>query len=318
VTAAASRTVRSWGLAGAILIGLAALPFLGDSYMQQVGYRVLQLAALATAWNLLAGYVGLVSLGAASFVGVGAYALSFIGNQTGAPLWALLPVGGVVAAALAAAASIPLFRLRGLYFSVGTLAMAEALRILMLNLPTFGGASGIVLQAEAPSAAGLYWLELGVTVICVASVWLVLAHPASLALRAVRDDEDVARQMGVNVFGAKFVAFVAAAFLMGLIGALQALKLGAIEPTGAFSSNWTIETVAVVIIGGVGTRAGPLVGAVFYVSLAELLRGLPEIHAAMTGVVLLAVIRFAPRGLWGLATEALTGRATPAQAIVDA
>jgi branched-chain amino acid transport system permease protein len=102
---------------------------------------------------------------------------------------------------------------------------------------------------------------------------------------------------------------------MGLVGALQAMKLGSIEPTGAFSSNWTIETVAVVIIGGVGTRAGPLIGAVFYVVLAELLRGLPEIHAAVTGVILLVVIRFAPRGLWGLLTEIWAARQMPGEAL---
>lgn len=308
----------TWGLAAAALLGLALLPFAGDAYAQQVGYRVLQLAALASAWNLLAGYGGLVSLGTASFVGIGAYALSYMGNRTGAPIWLLLPLSGLIAAGFAAAVSPALFRLRGLYFAVGTLALAEALRILMLNLPTFGGASGIILTAGTLSTRSLYWLELGIALICVVSIWTGLARPGSLALRAVRDDEDVAREMGVNVFAAKFLAFVGAAFLLGLIGAAQALKLGAIEPTGGFSSSWTIETVAAVIIGGAGTRMGPLIGAVFYVVLAELLRGLPEVHAAVTGVILLVVIRFAPRGLWGLASEAWAARGAPAGAVADA
>jgi branched-chain amino acid transport system permease protein len=304
-----------WGLTVVLVLALVALPYAGDAYADQVGYRMLQLAALASAWNLLAGYTGLVSLGTACFVGTGAYALSFVEARTGAPIWVLAPVAGLVAASLAAVASIGLFRLRGLYFAVGTLALAEAARILMLNLPTFGGASGMVLRGETQSTQNLYWLELIVAALSAASIFLVVARSPSLTLRAVRDDEDVARQMGVNVFAAKFWAFVGAAFLMGLVGALQALKLGAVEPTGAFGSNWTIETVAAVIIGGVGTRGGPLVGAVFFVGLAELLRGLPEIHGVVTGVIVLLVVRFAPRGLWGSLVERWRARRLAAEPV---
>jgi branched-chain amino acid transport system permease protein len=281
----------------------AAVPYLFGPYEQQVGYRMLQLAALGSAWNLLAGYGGLVSLGSAAFLGIGAYTATELGNHAGLPLPVLLLAGSGAAAVFAALVSPAMFRLRGLYFTIGTLALAEALRILMVNLPTFGGASGIVLRASTPPMYELYWWALGIAALAVAVVAAVLASPLSLSLRAVRDDEDVARQMGVVTFRTKLWAFGVSAALIGLVGGLQAVKLGAIEPYGAFGLSWTVDIVAVAIIGGLGTKAGPWVGAVFTVLLAEWLADYPEVHLAITGVVLLVVIRFAPLGIWGTATE---------------
>jgi branched-chain amino acid transport system permease protein len=290
---------------------LAAVPYLFGTYWQQLGFRALQLVTLAVAWNLLAGYAGQVSLGTGAFVGLGAYACALLGNATGAPLPLLLLAGGGVAALFAIGVSPGLFRLRGLYFTIGSLALAEALRILMVNLSTFGGASGILLQGSALSFHALYWIALLVALAAGGSCIALLHLPASLALRAVRDDEDVARQMGVRSFRVKLGVFALAAFLTGVAGALQALKLGAIEPYGAFGMAWTIDTVAVVIIGGIGTRVGPLLGTIVYVALGELLRDLPELHNAIGGLFLLLVIRLAPRGLWGLILQRRLPRLAP-------
>jgi branched-chain amino acid transport system permease protein len=293
----------------AVLVLLAALPYVFGTYWQQLGYRVLQLLTLALAWNLLAGYAGQVSLGTGAFVGLGAYACALLGNATGAPLPLLLLASGAVAALFAVVVSPGLFRLRGLYFTIGSLALAEALRILMVNLSVFGGASGIVLQVSTPPYHALYWLALLVALLAGGSVVAVLSSPASLALRAVRDDEDVARQMGVRSFRVKLATFALAAFFTGVAGGLQALKLGAIEPYGAFGMAWTIDTVAVVIIGGIATRGGPVLGTLIYVALGELLRDLPELHNAIGGLFLLLVIRLAPQGLWGALSARLAGRA---------
>ena len=284
----------------AALAALVAVPYVFGPYWQQLGFRALQLLTLAVAWNLLAGYTGQVSLGTGAFVGLGAYAFALLGNASGAPSWLLLPAAGLVAALFAVAVSPGLFRLRGLYFTIGSLALAEALRILMVNLSIFGGASGIVLKASTPPFHMLYWLALLVALLACGIIVAVLHSSASLSLRAVRDDEDVARQMGVRSFHVKLAAFALAAFLSGVAGGLQALKLGAIEPYGAFGMAWTIDTVAVVIIGGIATRGGPLLGTLVYVALGELLRDLPELHNAIAGLFLLLVIRLAPQGLWGL------------------
>jgi branched-chain amino acid transport system permease protein len=284
-------------LLGAVLY---CLPYAFGPYWQQLGFRALQLLTLAIAWNVLAGYCGQVSLGTGAFVGLGAYAFALSGNQLASMLALQLLIAGVIAGTFAALASVALFRLRGLYFTIGTLALAEALRILMVNLPFFGGASGIVLQGATPAFHQLYWLALLIAALAVVlSEWL-LRSPLSLSLRAVRDDEDVALQMGVRSFRVKLGAFVFAAFLMGVTGGLQALKLGVIEPYGAFGMSWTIDTVAVVIIGGLGTRIGPLLGTLVYVALGQALRNLPELHGAVAGLFLLLAIRFAPRGLWSL------------------
>lgn len=285
----------------AAVVALFLLPYAAGAYAQQVGYKVLQYAALASAWNLLAGYGGMVSLGTAAFVGIGAYTVADLGDRSGLPFMVLLPLAGIAAAVFAVVVSPALFRLRGLYFTIGTLALAEALRILMVNVSLFGGATGIVLQTQTPPTYVLYWLALAVAVVSTLAVAGVLASPASLSLRAVRDDEDVAKEMGVVTFRTKLWAFALAAFLMGLVGGVQALNLGAVEPYGSFGMTWTIDTVAVAIIGGLATRAGPWAGALFIVVLGELLRDYPEAHIAITGLVLLLVIRFARRGLWGSA-----------------
>lgn len=282
-----------------VLLLLGALPYLVGPYGQQVGYRAMQLGAMAVAWNLLAGYGGLVSLGSAAFVGSGAYAATEIGNQASVPVPLLLVLGAAMAALLALVISPAMFRLRGLYFTVGTLALAAALQILVINLKTLGGASGRIVKTPAPADYVLYWYALGVGLLATAVVATLLALPTSLSLRAVRDDEDVARDMGVRTFRTKLWAFMLSSALMGMVGALQAIKLGAIEPYGAFGLNWTIDIVSAAVIGGLGTKAGPWVGAVFYVLLAERLRDYPEWHVAITGALVLLVIRFAPWGIWG-------------------
>jgi branched-chain amino acid transport system permease protein len=298
----AHRRTQTMVAVGAAVVAVAAmflLPYVAGTYFQQVGYLVTQYAALATAWNLLAGYGGLISLGTGAFVGIGAYTMAELGNHTGLPLLILLPLAGAAAALFAVLVSPAMFRLRGLYFAIGTLALAEALRILMINVNTFGGANGIFLKSSAPPTYALYWLALGLAVLATLAVVAVLAGPLSLSLRAVRDDEDVAKEMGLVTYRTKLWAFALSAFIIGLVGGVQAVNLGAVEPYGAFGLSWTIDTVAVAIIGGLATRIGPWVGALFIVVLGQLLQDYPEVHVAITGVVLLLVIRLARRGLWG-------------------
>jgi len=295
------RAVRvTWAgalLAGALLLALA--PSFTSDYTQQVCFRVLEYAALGQAWNLLAGYGGLVSLGSAAFIGIGAYTTAELTNHS-LPLVPGMLVSGAFAATFATVVSPALFRLRGLYFTIGTLALAEALRLFMVNYNGLGGNIGIFLQSAAPTTAGLYWLALGVAAAATGLVALILRTRLAISLRAVRDDEDVARQMGLVSFRTKLFAFTLAAFLMGVVGGLQAGKLSQIEPYGSFGLQWTIDIVTVALIGGLGTLGGPLIGAVFTVALAEWLNAYPSLHLAITGAIVIVVVRFAPGGLWGL------------------
>lgn len=277
----------------------AAAPALSD-YALEIGFRLLLLITLAEAWNLLAGYGGLVSLGTASFVGVGAYTLTALVNLAGLPLALAIPGGGLAGALLALVVSRAVFRLRGLYFTVGTLALAEALRIFMVNYGGFGGASGLFLDQDPPGLRDMYWIALAVLAVTTVVMTVATRSRFSILLRTVRDDEDAAAQIGVRAFRIKLIAFVLASFLMGMAGALQGLKVGTVEPYGMFGVQWTVNVLSIVIIGGQGLRAGPVVGAVFVVGLSELLADYPALHLAITGVILIAVIRFAPLGLVGL------------------
>jgi branched-chain amino acid transport system permease protein len=297
-------------LAFAVLAGAA--PLLSD-YALEIGFRILLLVTLAEAWNLLAGYGGLVSLGTASFFGIGAYALTGLMNKYGTPLALALPLAGACAALLALVVSSAVFRLRGLYFTVGTLALAEATRLFMINYNGFGGATGLFLSQDPPGLRTLYLIALALLAFTTVLMTLATRSRFSILLRAVRDDEDAAAQIGVRPFRIKLIVFVVASFLMGMAGALQGLKLGAIEPYGMFGIQWTVNVLSIVIIGGQGLRAGPLVGATFVVALGELLADYPAAHLALTGVILIVVIRFAPQGLVGLALRkfgAAAGRAT--------
>ncbi len=293
------------GLPGLLLLPLAFVvlaamaPMLSD-YALEIGFRILLLVTLAEAWNLLAGYGGLVSLGTASFFGIGAYALTGLLNKTGTPLGLALPLAGVCSALLALVVSRAVFRLRGLYFTVGTLALAEATRLFMVNFNGFGGATGLFLAQDPPDLRVLYLIATALLALTTVVMTLATQSRFSILLRAVRDDEDAAAQIGVRPFRIKLIVFVLTSFLIGVAGGLQGLKLGAIEPYGMFGIQWTVNVLSIVIIGGQGQRAGPVVGAIFVVALGELLADYPAMHLALTGAILITVVRFAPKGLVGL------------------
>lgn len=302
-----------WQLGLTILVGLiaAAAPLFMSRYTTVVFYEVFQLLALAQAWNLLAGYGGLVSLAPAASVGLGGYAAAVLGIHVGLPMPLLILAGGILAAVFAAVVSVPMFRFRGLYFTIATLVLAEALRLFMINWGVLGGAKGLFLPQYAPTERTLYWYVLGLAIATSLIVVMVLRRRVGLSLRALRDDEDTAQEMGVSTFRTKLWVFVLTSFFMGLLGAIQMIKLGVIEPYGAFSLNWTINVVTTAIVGGVGTIIGPMIGAGFTTWLGEALSSYPELHVAITGVIVIVIIRFAPGGIWGLLAAAwrmLAGR----------
>ncbi|HUZ25088.1 MAG TPA: ATP-binding cassette domain-containing protein [Streptosporangiaceae bacterium] len=286
-------------LATVVVVILATVPGLTSQYGLLVAFEIAQLAALAQAWSLMAGYGGVVSLAVAAFVGVGSYATAKLSVSAGLGLIPSILAGGLFAVVFALAVSVPMFRFRGLYFTIGSLVLAEALGIFMSNYNGFGGNQGITLTDTAPSAQTVYLLSLALMVgITLTVAWLVRSR-LGLGLRAIRDDEDVAERVGVRTFRTKLTAFVIAAFVMGVVGGIQAQRTGYVEPSGSFALDWTIEAVNAAIIGGVGTIIGPLLGSGISVMLSERLANYPEIHLTILGVLLIAIIRLAPDGLWG-------------------
>jgi len=292
----------------AVVAILGALPGLTTQYGLLVAFEMAQLAALAQAWNLMAGYGGMVSLAVAAFVGAGSYGTAKLSESAGLGVLPSILAGGVVAALFALAVSVPMFRFRALYFTVASLVLAQALATFMSNYNGLGGNQGVFLAGSAPSQEEIWFLSAGVAVAATLAVaWLVRSR-LGLGLKAIRDDEDVAERVGVIAFRTKLAAFTVAAFVMGIVGGIQAEHTGYVEPSGAFALDWTIETVNAAIIGGVGTIAGPLVGSVISVELSQWLANYPEIHLTILGILLIVIIRLAPTGLWGLARR-LAGHA---------
>ena len=302
------------GVLLAVFVLLWFAPEFAGDYALQIGFRVLIYLTLVEGWNLMAGSAGLVSLGTSCFVGLGAYVAFALLNGFEAPLPLVLAGCALAGAALAALVSPALFRLRGLYFTVGTLALAELLRLTMINVSAFGGATGIVLQKDPPPLPTLFHYSLCVALIASLAIMLCARTRVSVILRAVRDDEDAAAQMGVRPYRAKLGAFVLASALAAIAGAVQAVKLGAIEPYGTFGLQWSIDVFAMAVIGGVGMRLGPVVGALIVIGLGEALADYPEAHVAIAGIILIVLIRFAPKGVVGFGANiaSLAKRPRPA------
>lgn len=289
-----------WGASITAGVGLIALPLGASRYLLFLLYLILLNIALAQSWNLVGGYTGLISLGHAAFFGLGAYTAAILIRRLGVPFLPSAIAGGLVAAAFSVIISVPTFRFRGIYFAIGTLILAEALRIWMINWELTGGAQGIILPpASAPSLTEFYYIMLMIAAGSSALLAVILRTKLGIGLRAIRDNEDVAQNMGVNTFRTKLYAFLLSAFIAGLTGGVHAAKLGVIEPYSIFSSVWTISIVNIVIIGGIGTVFGPILGAIFITLLSEVLAGLYTFHLMITGIIFILVIRFVPAGIWG-------------------
>jgi ABC-type branched-subunit amino acid transport system ATPase component/ABC-type branched-subunit amino acid transport system permease subunit len=297
------RRILIAALAAAVIAALAVVPGYTGQYGLLVAFEIVQLAALAQAWSLMTGYGGIVSLAVAAFVGAGTYATAEVSAKIGWGLYPSVLAGGVVAVVFALVVSVPMLRFRGLYFTIGTLVLAEALGIFMSNYNGLGGNQGITLSGTAPSLETMYLLSLAIAVLATAAVAVLVRSRLGLGLRAIRDDEDVAERVGVLTFRTKLTVFVISSLIMGLVGGLQAQWTGYVEPAGAFALDWTVETVNAAIIGGVGTIVGPLAGSAISVELSQRLASYPEIHLIILGVLLIVIIRVAPNGLWGAASQ---------------
>jgi ABC-type branched-subunit amino acid transport system ATPase component/ABC-type branched-subunit amino acid transport system permease subunit len=286
----------------AIVVVIALIyPSISSEYSQQVLFRIFQLIALAEAWNLMAGYAGMVSLAPAAFIGVGSYATAKLSISAGFAVIPSVLAAGAVAVIFALIVSVPMFRFRGLYFTIGTLVLASALQIWMVNWNGLGGSVGLTLTNIAPTTEEFYFYSLALAAISTVVAVVVMRSRRGLSLTAIRDNEDVAQEVGVRTYRTKLWVWLVSSGLLGLVGGLQAQQLAIIVPEGAFTLQWTIEIINATVIGGLGTIVGPALGAGLTTWLSEELANYPEVHVAITGAILILVIRFAPGGVWGSA-----------------
>jgi branched-chain amino acid transport system permease protein len=303
---------------------LVALPAVGSRSLINELIFVLTMLALAQYWNLLAGYAGLVSVGQQAFVGLGGYLLFALTLHRGLDPLAAILAAGAIAAALAVPTALVVFRLRGAYFAIGTWVVAEVFRLVLAQFKALGGGTGTSLPPSITNeVAGIgwvkawlgistsaardvvtYWAALALAAGTILLVYLILRSRYGLALAAIRDSERAAESVGVDIFKTKLKVYIAAAAGTGLVGALISLHKARISPDAAFSvADWTANIIFIVVIGGIGTIEGPIVGVLVFYFLQTNLAHWGTWYLILLGAFAIAVMLFAPKGIWGYLSE---------------
>ncbi len=319
-----TRTLATATLSLALLAALAVVPLFAPRAVVQDLFTVLTLLVLAMNWNMLAGFAGLVSVGQQAFVGIGAYAMFgavILGGVD--PLIGIL-IGGVAAMVLAVPMAFFAFRLNGAYFAIGTWAVADIARLAASQWKALGGGTGTslpkgtardmlgvswvkdTLGVSNAAAADIvtYWLALGLAVVILAAGYVFLRSRMGLGLQAVRDNVAAARAVGVDPLRLKALVFLLTAFGTGLCGALIFIQVTRVTPDAAFSViDWTAFVIFIVVIGGIGTLPGPIIGVAVFYALERLLADYGTVYLIVLGLIGIAVMLFARRGLWGLIAD---------------
>ena len=295
----------NWIVLAAIVVLLALLPVIGMPEQWLIYLRLFFIyLAIANMWNLLAGYSGLISLCQPAFIGLAGYTMVILA-WIGTPIYVGIIAGAVVAAVFAFLISIPVFRLRGIYFAIGTLVVPEAMKYVFLILrpvggTLLGGGAGYVLKGAGEfSTTEVYWLALIIGLVSIFLMRFVLSSKMGLGLAAIRDSDTTAASAGVNVFRLKLFSFVIAAVVTAIAGAVFYVAQASIEPTSAFNIKWTMICILAVVIGGMRTQVGPILGTLIVVFLHFALARYAGYSLIIQGVILVVVMLVAPFGIIG-------------------
>jgi branched-chain amino acid transport system permease protein len=301
--------------AGVVVVALACVPLVLDPDVVQKLTTLLILVLLAAMWNALAGYGGMLSVGQQAFIGIGAYATVFFAGLGVSPYAAML-LATVVAGAIAVPISLFALRLRAAQFAIGMWVIAEVISILVRldqNLGAGTGISLIQLNQYDPNfrQAYTFWLALGFTVVFLAALFFLLRSPLGASLQAIRDDEEAARSLGVRVAARKRLLFVLAGLGCGAAGVLVVANTLFIEPGSVFSVQWSAYMIFMVLVGGLGTFEGPILGAIVLFAIqTTFTQGGPWYLVGLGATATLFALLL-PRGLWGTIEERLGLRLLP-------
>ncbi len=294
-----------------VILVVGIWPFwTNDPAVREVVYTVFLSVVLASSLNIILGYTGYISFGHIVFFGLGGYIALFLMSASGASLWLALAAAGLAAALLAFLLGKAILRLRGAYFALATIGINEALRAFVNNFAPFGGPTGISLNFNVYNAYGgaaqALWLDYAILVIMTLGIiflnYLIKTSKFGLGLMAIREDEDAAEVMGVTAPDAKTWAYVLSAILPGIAGGLFFFKNSSILPDSAFDLTFSIELLVMVMLGGMGTVLGPVLGAAGYQQLRSFLLTndlFKNIQLSVAGILLLLIILFIPLGAIG-------------------
>ena len=312
-----SRRNVAWTGIGALIVVFvfAMLPYVYGSGTLSLLTQAFIVLTLASMWNLLAGYAGLVSVGQQAFVGIGAYIVLVL-NIHGLSMFTGVPIAAIGSGVCA----IPLWwlvsRLRSGYFAIATWVLATTVMLLIERNSAWGSGTGMSLPntpnlGAAVLTADTYWIGLAVTAIALAGMYLLLRGRLGLTLTAIRDDEVAARSSGVRVGYTRMLVFVVAGIGCGAAGGLLAASQLVVQPSAVFSVEWTAKAAFAVVIGGIGTIEGPIIGTIVYIVLQQQLASYGTWYFIVLGLVAIFVVIVLRRGLWGEADERLHIRLFP-------
>jgi branched-chain amino acid transport system permease protein len=304
-----SRYPATWaaalGVAGVVV--LFALPYIAYQGFTSTLVNLFILVTLASMWNLLAGYAGLVSVGQQAYLGLGAYAVLVVAQHGGSP-WIGIGVAALVGAAFALPASWFVFRLTGGYFAIATWVLAIVATIVITGIPSLGGGTGDALPGLAglsPTLLGAetYWGALVVALASVIGIYVLLRSRLGLVLTAVRDNEVGARSAGARTGRAKLVVYVVAAAGCAAAGAMVAISQLNVEAANVFNVQWTAYMIFAVLIGGIGSIEGPIVGSIVFIVLQQTLAQYNAWYLILLGAVAIVMAIWVRGGIWGTLTR---------------
>ncbi|WLS00672.1 branched-chain amino acid ABC transporter permease [Shinella sumterensis] len=300
---------------------LCAAPFLFNAATLVLLTQALSMLTLAMLWNLVAGYGNVGVIGQHAFVGIGAYAFFGFAVLAGWGLAVAIPAAMAVTLVFGIAVYGIIFRLRAAYLAVGSWVVAETIMLVASRLEVFGGGSGMAFPAQILKMLGqrppdrivtIYLMALVVAIATFLLIWALMKSRIGLGLAALRDSEEGAAVAGVNTRLVRAATFILASPLVGLVGVLSTLQKGRISHIASFSMlDWTIYVLFIVVIGGLGSLEGPIIGTVVFFLLRELLQDYGAFYLIALGALAIAISLFAPRGLWGLARHKFGGDIIP-------
>jgi branched-chain amino acid transport system permease protein len=325
--ATAQRAAIRWGAWAALGIALLAYPLIfATPFQQRLGALVLLYAIGASAWNIVGGYAGLISVGHAVFFGCGAYGALASYQYMGLPPIGGLPIGVAVSVMIAAVIGVPTLRLSGHYFSMATIAVAELVRLVVSNSEWLGGAQGLsgppvprtLADLSFISALPYYYLFLAVFAAVLALTWGIERSRMGFYLRAIRDSERAARSLGVAAPRYKLYAFMLSAAVTAIAGALYAVMFGFVDPESGLGILISVKMLIMAALGGAGLMFGPLVGAVILVPLEELSNSLlggagTGLTFVVYGAIIVVIARLQPGGILKTVLGAARPRHAPAK-----
>lgn len=296
----------------AILLLFSAPLIVSTPFFVHLMIMVLMWTVLGASWNILGGYAGQVSFGHATFLGAGAYTTMLFYLKLGIAPWFGIPVGGLVAALIALPVGFICFRLRGPYFALSTLAVAEIIRLVALNWESLtNGPVGLLITTLPPvtlfggpinweSKTPFYYIIAILALAALLATYAMSRTRLGAYLLAIREDIDSAEAIGINTVQARVAALSLSAFFAGVAGGFYAMYLRYIDPDAVFPIALSVEMVFIAVVGGLTTVAGPLIGAIFLVTLGEVFRERFLVgHLIFYGIFMMIAIRYMPEGIWG-------------------